>query len=296
MKLKIFSLLALVTIMICGCQDEEKNKVVDFAKDFGVMVMQNNSKAIATVYPEAAGQSVGFSSSVTDFQVDDKNSFGIWRVHYGDGSWIDVKQNSDGSFFVVDSQGILGGGSNNASSSTSNLQASQTSQPEKLSVSNVSDGPNGRLSNQAGNSYSARNLFDGKSSTGWAVRLYETNYSYDNYLYGPSFDVAGSKIDKIVIRNGYHKNSDSFNKNTRASWIRIYRGSNDEPSRSDILYEGSLSDSRSAQTLKVNPDFDQSRPFNNIHLAFSSEYDDRYYHGSKWDDLVISELEFWGSK
>ena len=165
----------------------------------------------------------------------------------------------------------------------------------KLRVSDVSDGPEGRLPNQAGNSYSATNMFDGRPSTAWAVRLPHTNYDTQPYLYGPIFNVNGSKIDHIVIRNGYHKNSDVFRKNTRASWIRISRASaGSYPSSSDILWEGPLSDTMSPQTLTVSNLYDQSEPTERVMLTFSSEYDDQYYHGSKWDDLSISELEFWG--
>lgn len=167
----------------------------------------------------------------------------------------------------------------------------------KLSVSDITDGQAGKLHNQAGNSYSAKNMFDGKPSTGWAVKLSETDYDIQPYLYGPMFKVHGSKIDHIVIRNGYHKNKDSFKKNTRASWLRISRASaGSSPSQSDILWEGPLSDTMSPQTLSVSSKYDQSRPTERLMLTFSSEDDDLYYHGTKWDDLVISELEFWGIK
>lgn len=167
----------------------------------------------------------------------------------------------------------------------------------KLSVRDVTDGPEGKLNNQAGNSYSATNMFDSNPSTGWAVRLSQTNYDSQPYLYGPMFKVNGSKIDHIVIRNGYHKNSDIFKKNTRASWIRISRASaGNYPSSSDILWEGPLSDTMSPQTLYVSRIYDQSRPTERLIITFSSKDDDQYYHGSKWDDLVISELEFWGKE
>lgn len=167
----------------------------------------------------------------------------------------------------------------------------------RLSVTDVTDGPEGKLNNQAGNSYSASNMFDGNPSTGWAVKLSQTNYDSQPYLYGPMFKVNGSKIDHIVIRNGYHKNSDSFKKNTRASWIRISRASAGiSPDESDILWEGSLSDTMSPETLTVSRRYDQSRPTGRVAITFSSKDDDRYYHGSKWDDLVISELEFWGKE
>lgn len=167
----------------------------------------------------------------------------------------------------------------------------------QLRVSDVSNGPEGKLNNQAGNSYSASNMFDGKPSTAWAVRLSQTNYDSQPYLYGPIFKVNGSKIDHIVILNGYHKNSDLFKKNTRASWIRISRASaGNYPSSSDILWEGPLSDAMTPQTLSVSSLYDQSRPTDRVMLTFSSKYDDQYYHGSKWDDLTISELEFWGKE
>lgn len=166
----------------------------------------------------------------------------------------------------------------------------------KLDVSDVSAGFNGVLPVEGNNTYYAENMFDGNSATAWAVRLQNTDYEWQPYLYGPSFNVDGSKIHHIVIRNGYHKNEDVYNKNTRASWIRIYRDSYGDPSEEDILYEGPLSDTMSPQTLSVNPKYDNSRPAGRIVLVFSSADDDRYYHGSRWNDLVISELEFWGER
>ena len=165
----------------------------------------------------------------------------------------------------------------------------------KLKVSSISDGPEGHLNSQSGNTYGASNLFDGKPSTGWAVTLSKTGYAYQPYLYGPEFTVNGSNVKRIVLRNGYHKDRNSYKKNTRASWIRIARASGGaNPSPADILWEGPLSDSMTEETLNVSPQFDQSRPIGRVALIFSSKDDDRYYHGSKWDDLVVSELEFWG--
>lgn len=295
-KLLFFAAVGLVVIA-SGCINDEKKKVHQFAEDFGNLVKKGDTRMIEKIYPDAEGAEIGFDSDVTDFNIDPKNSFGIWRIHYGTDSWIDVRPTAQGTFEIIDSEGILSKDKKKSKSEKSASKMSSESSDEivKLRVSDVSDGPNGHLGGQAGNSYGASNLFDGKSSTGWAVTLADTSYDYDSYLYGPRFTVNGSDIDHIVIRNGYHKNSDSFKKNTRAAWIRIYRDNGGSPSSSDILYEGKLSDSMSAQTLQVKPSY-RHHSGDRIAIAFSSADEDRYYHGSKWDDLVISELEFWGEK
>lgn len=177
-----------------------------------------------------------------------------------------------------------------------NNSAPNSAESEKLSVSDPYDGPNGAIAPIGTNTYYARNMFDGNSATGWGVTLTQTDYYYMPVLRGPSFTVNGNKIDYVVIRNGYHKDKTIYNKNTRASWIRIYRDNGEEPSKEDILYEGPLSDTMSPQTLSVSPSFNQNNPNHRFAIAFSSAYDDNYYHGSKWEDLIVSELEFWGKR
>lgn len=300
MKIKIL-LFAALTLILAGCDTSEKKKVEKFAEDFGVLVMKRDSRGIAEVYPEAKGLEVGFNGAVDDFTIDDKNSFGIWRIHYGNKSWVDVKANSHGDLEIIDSEGIISSPvSGDAFDGPSAPRVSSTPKktgPEKLRVTDISNGPYGALANQGSNSYQAKNMFDGKNSTAWAITLPYHMYDWETYIFGPSFKVNGSKLDYVIIRNGYHKSSDSYRKNTRASWIRIARQTGDpDPSYSDIIYEGHLSDSMTPQRLKVNPGFDQSRPIGYVEIVFTDLEGDGFYHGSKWDDLTVSELEFWGKR
>lgn len=165
----------------------------------------------------------------------------------------------------------------------------------KLSASNGGVEP---LAPQYGNSYTARNLVDGNPATGWAIPLDDYDYD-DTPIWGPILHVSGAKkIDYIMFTNGYAKSKDIFNKNTRASWVQIYRPIPPDtgyPDPEDILYEGPLKDISSPQKLKVNPRFDFRRPIGDFVVTFAGRADNGYYYGNKYNDLVISEIEFWGN-
>lgn len=168
---------------------------------------------------------------------------------------------------------------------------------KKLHVTHIMEGTKS-LGNQAGNSYLPVNMFDGDPSTGWAIKLSNATIK-NNRIYGPSFDVNAKKLAYVKIQNGYAKNKDSFNKNTRAAWIEIYRDEAVEnPSSRDIIYRGPLEDNMELQELQLNPDFDNSRPTRQVQVrfkAYSPDLNDNgYYMGDKYDDLVISEIEFYG--
>lgn len=195
----------------------------------------------------------------------------------------------------------LSGGSNKDGVYTADTPAQSADNPiatatkpiEKLTPTNFKT-INNTLANQAGNSYVPKNMADNNPKTCWAVNLYEADYN-NGHLWGPEMDINAESIDHIVIRNGYHKNKDMFNKNIRAADILIYRvtGNKYNLSDSDIIYEGPLKDVMSPQTLKVNPGFDNTRPTRSVGIAFSDNFDD-YYWGTKYNDLSISELEFYG--
>lgn len=179
-----------------------------------------------------------------------------------------------------------------------NIQPSEFQKDNQPSVLlhpfNIKD--NGHLSAQAGNSYQASNLFDGDPSTGWAINIDDAQ-SLGEYIYGPTADVDAKRIDQICIQNGYGKNDAAFKNNHRAKWIEIYRNVGDGMiKKEDMIYAGVLKDMKEPQLLKVNQSFDNSRPTKTIGLRFYSndKRDEGYYSGSKWNDLVISELEFYG--
>lgn len=179
------------------------------------------------------------------------------------------------------------------SGSEGNVSHKSTARVVKLNVTDINDGAQ-VLGNQSGNSYQAKNMFDGNPATGWAIKLSETQEESDR-IYGPYMNVNAAKLDHIIIQNGYGKNRDSFTKNTRAKYILIYRITDDMfPEEKDIIYDGPLEDTMEPQTLKINPRYDNSKPTGMVQIAFPHYTKNNYYMGSKWDDLVISELEFYG--
>lgn len=166
--------------------------------------------------------------------------------------------------------------------------------PHKLRVS-ASRGRTKELAPQGNNTYVPSNIVDGNLSTGWAVGNVQSEDFLRGSIYGPIIHLKeDAVIDYIVFYNGYGKNSQSFKNNTRAGWVKIYRATNGQPRSADILYEGKLSDTSSPQRLTVRPEFDSSEPVSDIIIQFSDETHAKFYEGKKWDDLVISEIEFWG--
>lgn len=168
--------------------------------------------------------------------------------------------------------------------------------PVKLHLT-ASDGINGHLQPQGNNTYGADNLVDSDPKTAWVVKLSETDYDTGDYLYGPNLKLNANRIDFIKIRNGYCKSMDSYTNNTRAAWIMIYRPDfpdTGNPEPYNIIYEGPLSDTMDWQTLNVDPRFDNSIKTEDICISFSNKSNNRFYHGNKWDDLSVSEIEVYG--
>lgn len=296
---KFIFLLLVLCVLFNGCKgDSEKEKLRDFGRDIANAIIDNNAKIVKTFYPDENIQGVGFSEPMGELTIGEKNSLGITRISYAKNTWIDVKENENGELYIIDSHGILmrdNAPTRDNSPTRAIASASDNSGPRLLKVSEINDGPNTALYPMEGNTYHATNMFDGKSSTSWAVRLETTNYDIADYLWGPSFRVNGNKLSHIIIRNGYQKNSKVYYNNTRATWVRIFRMSDDGILRnSDILYEGPLKDTMGAQTLPINPDFDQTRRPGRIALAFLPKGSGGYNRGDKWNDLSISELQFWG--
>ena len=150
------------------------------------------------------------------------------------------------------------------------------------------------LAPQAGNNYEAKNLCDGDSTTTWAVNL-DNESIYDcDMLYGPMFTVNCKKLSHIIIRNGYCKNENSYKNNTRAAKIVFYSLVKDEEDRETVLFDGSLRDKPTPQRLEIPLDIDGNNDIKQIGMNFSTQLNGGYYKGEKWNDLCISEVEFWG--
>lgn len=173
-------------------------------------------------------------------------------------------------------------------------ETKQIEKPKLLNVINVESFYH--LAAQAGNTYDANKLVDGKKSTAWAVHLDDESIYDDDRLYGPVFTVHCKKLAYIVIRNGYGKNSASFSNNARAARVKFVRyvqgGGNldNEP----VLYEGTLKDTPNPQRLEISANNAANLNITKIEMDFDTPYNGGIYPGAKWNDLCISEVEFWG--
>ena len=150
------------------------------------------------------------------------------------------------------------------------------------------------LAPQAGNNYEAKNLCDGDSTTAWAINLDKAIYD-DDMLYGPMFTVNCKKLSHIIMRNGYCKNADAFKNNTRAAKVVFYSYVEDaEGDDERILYDGSLRDKPTPQRLEIPLDKEENDNIKQIGMIFNTQFNGGYYAGEKWNDLCVSEVEFWG--
>lgn len=145
--------------------------------------------------------------------------------------------------------------------------------------------------------YEADRLVDGNPSTAWAMR-FEPSENTQSPIWGPIIEFKeNGKIDYVVIYNGYGKSNGLYEKNSRPAWITIYRPiapDTGEPESKDILYDGPLKDTMEPQKLAVNKEFDYSRSISELTIKLPRYSEDNYYRGTTYDDLVISEIEFWG--
>jgi len=151
------------------------------------------------------------------------------------------------------------------------------------------------LAAQAGNTYEANNLCDGDSTTAWAVNLDNESIYDSDMLYGPLFTVSCFKLSHIVIRNGYCKNEETFKNNTRAAKVVFYSYvENSEGDDERILFDGSLRDKSTPQRLEIPFELEGNYNIKQIGMNFNTQRNGGYYAGEKWNDLCISEVEFWG--
>ena len=161
--------------------------------------------------------------------------------------------------------------------------------PELLKVVNVEF--ENSLEQQVGNTYEARNLCDGFSTTAWAISLEKAVFEND-MLNGPVFTIRGKKLSHIVIHNGYGKNETSFKNNTRAARIVFY--SCDKQGKEHVLYDGFLKDEPTPQRLEITSDKEEDSGIKRIGMKFYTQREGGFYVGEKWNDLCVSEVEFWG--
>lgn len=151
--------------------------------------------------------------------------------------------------------------------------------------------PTIHLETQAGNNYDASNLTDGNLSTAWAVDLDKPGVIDADVVDCLSFKLSAWQINRIVIVNGYGKNAEAYYNNTRARSVMISRVPWDEADDSDILFSGEIKDTYRPQSIPVSKTFDNSRPTYTIYVMFENHF----YPGQKYNDLCISEIQFWGT-
>lgn len=145
----------------------------------------------------------------------------------------------------------------------------------------------GSLAPQGNNTYEARNICDGNTTTAWSVNLDKMGIYDGDLLRGPVFSLNCKKLSHIIIRNGYGKGSDAFYNNTRAAKIRIVNLVNGNDDR--ILFAGSLMDTPKPQRLEIPLELPENNNIGQVRVDFNG-----YYKGKKWNDFCISEIEFWG--
>ncbi len=177
---------------------------------------------------------------------------------------------------------------------TAEAQARTSGKPKKLKV--VKAECYYTLKPQAGNTYYAKNLVDGNPNTAWAMTLKESVYECDA-LYGPTitFTLKCKRLSHIVIRNGYGKSATAYKNNSRVRHIYV------QP-QTDLTYglegEGYIIDAELKDTSAPQTIYAQNNKYNNnfreVQLIFPTESDGGFYRGAKWNDLCISEIEFWG--
>lgn len=140
---------------------------------------------------------------------------------------------------------------------------------------------------QAGNSYTASNLFDGRSTTAWIVGAKEYNRSGKYSQPEVIIDFDGKELDFALISNGYAKSNKVYENNARVRGLTVYAldGNN---TRLGTLYSGYLEDTKIPQTLQFAK---IGQPYSRV--AFTLDYNNIYY-GDKFQDLCINEIELFG--
>ena len=156
--------------------------------------------------------------------------------------------------------------------------------PVKLKV--VKASCYGSLAPQGGNTYGPTNMLDGNIATAWAINLDSATYDCDA-LYGPYFEVPCKKLSHIVIRNGYAKSASAYINNSRASYIYF------EVETSDGLegFGTKLKDTPDPQRLNAPLNESWNKNITTIQMVFPTG---SFIKGAKWNDLCITEIEFWG--
>lgn len=163
-------------------------------------------------------------------------------------------------------------------------EVSAQSAPTKLKV--VKASYNYSLAPQGGNTYGPWNMLDGNIATAWAVNLDRAQFDGDA-LYGPYFEFSCRKLSHIIIRNGYAKSASAYINNSRASYIYFETEFNGE----NVGFNAQLRDTPDPQRINAPVNAAWNNNIRNLQMVFPCG---SFVRGTKWNDLCITEIEFWG--
>ena len=162
--------------------------------------------------------------------------------------------------------------------------------PVKLKVAHASFDES--LAPQGGNTYGVWNMLDGNIATTWAVSLNNRSiyggHGSPSWIWGPYFEVPCKKLSHIIIRNGYGKSASAYINNSRVSYIYFEIQNNEDLGG----FSTRLKDTPDPQRI----DFPLNASWNNNIGAIQISFDSNggIIRGAKWNDLCITEIEFWG--
>lgn len=166
--------------------------------------------------------------------------------------------------------------------------------PRKLRTIPLEMGNN--VAPQAGNTYVTANLLDGDPATCWAISADDEDNMDMSGITGPRFRFARPvKLSHIVLQNGYAKSVKRFKENSRAASFHIFNADYTHPSdfemATEFLFDGPVVDTPEPQTLHIDPKLESNNKIKSIIMAF---WPDDIIEGTRWNDLSISEIEFYG--
>ena len=135
------------------------------------------------------------------------------------------------------------------------------------------------LMSQGGNTYEAKNAHDFSYKTAWAEGVY--GYGIGEYLIY-TFDTKNPRINIIKVVNGYVKNLDAWKNNSRVKQLKMYVNN-------ELFAFLNLKDEYSEQHFYIPAiggtwKYDWTIKFEIMQV----------YKGSKYDDVVITEIYFDG--
>ncbi|MET0391596.1 MAG: hypothetical protein ABW019_00590 [Chitinophagaceae bacterium] len=136
------------------------------------------------------------------------------------------------------------------------------------------------LPEQGGVSYKPDNIHDFNLFTAWAP---DTTHGVIGKKISFHFKFRSPRVNQVLIYNGYIKNADLFKANARVKKFRLYIN--------DVYYATlELEDVTAQQSFMIDPVRSENKE-KDLVLTFEIE---EIYPGSKYRDVVVSEINFSG--